>query len=76
MKTSPYKIAGKTGTAQNPHGADHAWFVGYAPADNPKIVVAIMIEEGLHGTVAARVATKMMERYLKAKLTLTTVTND
>ncbi len=69
-------IAGKTGTAENPPHPDNAWFVGYAPADNPKIVVAIMIEEGLHGTVAARVATKMMERYLKAKLTLTTVTND
>lgn len=69
-------IAGKTGTAQNPPHPDNAWFVGYAPADNPKIVVAIMIEEGLHGSTAARVATKMMERYLKTKLTLTGVTND
>ncbi|MCC6244472.1 MAG: penicillin-binding protein 2 [Gemmatimonadaceae bacterium] len=69
-------IAGKTGTAQNPPHPDNAWFVGYAPADNPKIVVAIMIEEGLHGSTAARVATKMMERYLKAKLTFTGVTND
>ena len=69
-------IAGKTGTAQNPPHPDNAWFVGYAPANNPTIVVAIMIEEGLHGSAAARVATKMMERYLKAKLTLTTVTND
>jgi cell division protein FtsI/penicillin-binding protein 2 len=69
-------IAGKTGTAQNPPHPDNAWFVGYAPANKPRIVVAIMIEEGLHGSTAARVATKMMERYLKAKLTLTAVTND
>ena len=62
-------IAGKTGTAQNA-GPDHAWFVGYAPADDPKIVVAVMLEFGLHGPAAAKIATKMMERYLKAKLTL------
>jgi len=69
-------IAGKTGTAQNPPHPDNAWFVGYAPANDPRIVVAIMVEEGLHGSTAARVATKMMERYLKAKLTLLAVTND
>ncbi len=70
-------IAGKTGTAQNPPHPDNAWFVGYAPVDNPKIVVAIIIEEGLHGSAAAKVATKMMERFLKTKgLTLKSVTND
>lgn len=69
-------IAGKTGTAQNPPNPDHAWFVGYAPVDNPKIVVAVLLEYGLHGTAAARVATKMMERYLKTKLTLTSITPD
>jgi penicillin-binding protein 2 len=69
-------IAGKTGTAQVNGQKDNAWFVGYAPADAPKIVVAIIIEEGLHGSAAAKVATKLMERYLKAKLTMTAVTND
>lgn len=69
-------IAGKTGTAQVNGQLDNAWFVGYAPVDKPKIVVAIILEEGLHGSAAARVATKMMERYLKTKLTLTSVTTD
>ncbi|MEI6738829.1 MAG: penicillin-binding protein 2 [Gemmatimonadaceae bacterium] len=69
-------IAGKTGTAQNPPHPDNAWFVGYAPIDQPKIVVAVILEEGLHGTAAAKIATKMMERYLKVRLTLKTVTND
>ncbi|MEO7362777.1 MAG: penicillin-binding protein 2, partial [Gemmatimonadaceae bacterium] len=69
-------IAGKTGTAQNPPNPDHAWFVGYAPVEQPKIVVAVLLEYGLHGSAAAKVATKMMERYLKAKLTLTSITPD
>jgi penicillin-binding protein 2 len=63
-------IAGKTGTAQVNGQKDNAWFVGYAPADKPKIVLAIIIEEGLHGSAAAKVATKLMERYLKTQLTM------
>ena len=59
-------LAGKTGSAQNPHGDDHAWFVGFAPADNPKIVVAVMLEFGLHGSRAAHIASKVIEHYLKA----------
>jgi cell division protein FtsI/penicillin-binding protein 2 len=69
-------IAGKTGTAQVNGQLDNAWFVGYAPANDPKIVVAIIIEEGLHGSTAARVATKLMERYLKARLTMTALVTD
>jgi cell division protein FtsI/penicillin-binding protein 2 len=69
-------IAGKTGTAQNPPFKDNAWFVGYAPADQPRIVVSILIEEGLHGSTAARVATRIMERYLKARLTMGAVPTD
>ena len=69
-------IAGKTGTAQVNGQLDNAWFVGYAPASDPKIVVAIIIEEGLHGSTAARVATKLMERYLKTRLTMTAIVND
>ena len=61
-------VAGKTGTAQNAadRNRDHAWFVGYAPAEDPKIVVAVMLEFGLHGSRAARIATRIVERYLKA----------
>ena len=60
-------IAGKTGTAQNA-GPDHAWFVGFAPYEDPKIVVAVFVEFGLHGYTAARIATKVMEQYLKTTL--------
>lgn len=61
-------VAGKTGTAQNAadRNRDHAWFVGYAPAEQPQIVVAVMLEFGLHGSRAARIATRIVERYLKA----------
>ncbi len=61
-------LAGKTGTAQNAEDKtrDHAWFVGFAPADNPKIVVAVMIEFGGHGTRSAHIASKIIEHYLKA----------
>ncbi len=69
-------IAGKTGTAQVPPHPDNAWFVGYAPAMNPEIVIAVMIEEGLHGSRAARVATKLLERFLKKKLALNILTPD
>lgn len=60
-------LAGKTGTAQNPPRPDHAWFVGFAPADDPKIVVAVMLEFGEHGYYAARIASRVVEFYLKAK---------
>jgi len=60
------EVAGKTGTGQNSHGKDHGWFVGFAPKDDPKIVVAVLVAFGEHGYIAARIATKMMERYLKA----------
>jgi penicillin-binding protein 2 len=60
-------LAGKTGTAQNSEDPirNHAWFVGFAPADHPKIVVAVLIEFGGHGPHAARVASKIVEHYLK-----------
>jgi penicillin-binding protein 2 len=46
-------VAGKTGTAQNAHGLDHAVFVGYAPAENPRYVAVAMIEAGEHGSTVA-----------------------
>ncbi len=49
----PYEIAGKTGTAENSQGADHGWFVGYAPFDNPTISVAVIVEQGGFGASSA-----------------------
>jgi penicillin-binding protein 2 len=64
-------LAGKTGTAQSGRfqgstELNHAWFVGFAPSDDPKIVVAVMLEFGGHGTRAAHIASKIIEHYLKA----------
>lgn len=61
-------LAGKTGTAQNSQDKvhDHAWFVGFAPADNPKIVVAVMIEFGGQGARSAHIAASIIQHYLKA----------
>ena len=51
------EVAGKTGTAQNPHGRDHAVYVCYAPAEDPRIAMAFVIENSGHGgTVAAPMA--------------------
>jgi penicillin-binding protein 2 len=62
-------VAGKTGTAQNPHGEDHAWFAGYAPVPHPQIVVVVLIENTGHGgSFAAPVAKKIIERYLRGDL--------
>lgn len=58
------QLAGKTGTAQNPHGPDHGWFIGFAPADHPAIVVGGVMEFALHGTVVARYVARVIERYL------------
>ena len=58
-------VAGKTGTAQNPHGEDHSLFVGYAPAEDPEIVIYTVIENAGHGSShAAPVTTKLIKRYL------------
>ncbi len=46
-------MAGKTGSAENPRGQPHAWFVGYAPADNPALVVVAFVEHGWRGGVRA-----------------------
>lgn len=49
----PVDIAGKTGTAENPHGRDHGWFVAYGPFGNPNIVVAVIVEQGGFGSQSA-----------------------
>lgn len=57
-------VAGKTGTAQNPHGKDHGWFIGFAPADDPQIVVGGIMEFAEHGTVVAPYVVQTIRRYL------------
>jgi penicillin-binding protein 2 len=58
-------ICGKTGTAQNPHGKDHSLFVGFAPRDNPRIAIAVMVENaGFGAEWAAPIASLMMEKYM------------
>ena len=49
----PIPIAGKTGTAENPHGRDHGWFVAYGPFENPSVVVAVVVEQGGFGAASA-----------------------
>lgn len=58
-------VCGKTGTAQNPHGEDHSIFIAFAPKDNPKIAIAVYVENaGFGGTWAAPIASLMIEQYL------------
>lgn len=58
-------VAGKTGTAQNPHGEDHAWFMCFAPADDPAIALAVVVENGgKGGSVAAPMAKRIVQAYL------------
>ena len=66
------EIAGKTGTAQNPHGDDHAWFAGYAPIDKPKYVAVALVEGGgagssVAGPIVAKMLAYMIEHDDKAK---------
>ena len=61
-------ICGKTGTAQNPHGKDHSIFVAFAPKDNPRIAIAVYVENaGFGSTFAAPIASLMIEKYLTGK---------
>lgn len=64
-KINGITVCGKTGTAQNPHGEDHSVFIAFAPMDNPKIAIAVYVENsGFGGTWAAPIASLMMEKYL------------
>ncbi len=80
---APYRLAGKTGTAQviaikqgeryieskvDERNRDHAWFIAFAPADQPKIALAVLVENGGHGgTTAAPIARKVLDYYLLGK---------
>ncbi|PTT03721.1 penicillin-binding protein 2 [Pedobacter sp. HMWF019] len=58
-------MCGKTGTVQNPHGKNHSVFIGFAPRDNPKIAIAVIVENaGYGGTYAAPIASYLTEKYL------------
>jgi penicillin-binding protein 2 len=64
------EICGKTGTAQNPHGEDHSIFIAFAPKENPKIAIAVYVENaGFGSTWAAPIASLMIEKYLTGKMT-------
>ena len=58
-------VAGKTGTAENATGSDHSWFIGFAPANDPKIAVAVMIENANHGGSATPIAGKVLQAALQ-----------
>jgi penicillin-binding protein 2 len=63
-------IAGKTGTAQNPHGPDHGWFIGFAPAEKPEIVVGAIVEFAREGPYVAPLVTRVIGRYLGVDTTV------
>ena len=64
----PYDICGKTGTAQN-RGQDHSVFMGFAPMDNPRIAIAVYVENGGFGAdFAVPIAGVLFEQYLSGKL--------
>ncbi len=63
------EVAGKTGTAQNPHGKDHSAFMGFAPYDKPKIAIAVYVENaGFGATYGVPIGSLMMEKYLTGKV--------
>ena len=61
-------VAGKTGTAQNETGESHSWFIGFAPAENPQVAVAVILEsEGKSGgEAAAPIAREVMNEALRS----------
>ena len=61
-------VAGKTGTAENPHGRDHSWFVAYAPFEKPEIAICVMVENAGYGSeAAAPVAKKLIDYYINRR---------
>jgi len=67
---------GKTGTVQNPHGKDHAIFIGFAPKEDPQIAVAVVVENaGFGATWAAPIASLLMEQYLTGQIKRTWLLN-
>lgn len=68
-KISNIEMCGKTGTVQNPHGKDHSVFVAFAPRDNPKIAIAVVVENaGFGATWSAPIASLMVEKYINQSI--------
>ena len=68
-KINGIEMCGKTGTVQNPHGEDHSVFVAFAPRDNPKIAIAVVVENaGFGSTWSAPIASLLVEKYLTGKI--------
>jgi len=63
-RVAELRIGGKTGTAQNAHGADHGWYIGFAPADNPRVVVGAVVEFARHGSLIAPMVNRIIARHL------------
>jgi len=64
-----FEAAGKTGTAENPRGPAHAWFLCYAPYDKPQIVIATIVEHGMHGDqVSAGIARDILTWYVNNRV--------
>ena len=62
-------MCGKTGTAENPHGDDHSLFMAFAPAENPKIAIAVVVENaGFGSSWALPIASLMIEKYITGKI--------
>lgn len=71
IAVTEYKVGGKTGTAQNPHGENHSWFVGFAPFEDPQIVIVVIVENGGNGSaVAAPMVGALLNFYLKRRTDL------
>jgi len=71
-KLDSIAICGKTGTVQNPHGKDHSLCIAFAPANNPKIAIAVVVENaGFGATWAVPIASLMIEKYLTGKISRT-----
>jgi penicillin-binding protein 2 len=69
-RISGIEIAGKTGTSENPHGENHAWFTAYAPVEDPRVAIIVLVENGGEGgVVAAPIAKRVIEAALGREVT-------
>ncbi|MGB9702038.1 MAG: penicillin-binding protein 2 [Candidatus Kapaibacteriota bacterium] len=65
------KVCGKTGTAQNPHGGDHSWFICFAPMEKPEIAIVVIVENaGFGASVAAPIARNLLMKYFHIDYTI------
>ena len=67
-KIQGVQVAGKTGTAETNKEYNDSWFVGFAPSDNPSVAVAVLIEEGVHGTDESGLASVRAQKVLASAL--------